>query len=109
MQVSFCGKTILISGATGHLGKQLIKDYYLSGATGLILLDIPDRKQELEEIAEEYAEKTKISIYTADFRNIEDIDRVIYDMAAKNIEVDVLINNAGLNVLRKPEETDELV
>lgn len=107
MKVCFEGKNILISGATGHVGRQLAKDYYLAGAKKLLLLDCPSREKELQDMQKEFEGKVMTKTYVADFRNLEDINQVVEKVATDEIMIDVLINNAGINVLKKVSEVDE--
>lgn len=107
MDIRFDEKGILISGAAGHLGRQLVKDYCSSGAKTLVLLDTLEHKNDLLELKEEYSANAKVYVYTADFRNVEEIVQVVEDIEKKGIIIDVLINNAGINILKKPGELTE--
>ncbi|MCR4944079.1 MAG: SDR family oxidoreductase [Clostridium sp.] len=107
MEISFEGKNVLISGAAGHLGSQLVKAYCEAKASLLVLLDLTDKKRELEELKNQYKDIVDIRTYTADFRNIEDIKKVVAEINKDNIVIDILVNNAGINIIKKANEIDE--
>ena len=107
MDITFEGKNILISGAAGFVGSQLVKDYSESDAELLLILDTPDRENELKELKKKYEGKTKIKTYTADLRKVEEIKNVADKISNEGIGVDILVNNAGVNILKKVEEMDE--
>ncbi|AGX41358.1 SDR family NAD(P)-dependent oxidoreductase [Clostridium saccharobutylicum] len=107
MEINFEGKNILVSGAAGHLGEQLVKDYCQSGAATLLLIDSPEHEKDLKKIEKEYEGRTRVKTYIADFRNIEEIIKVVNQIADEGIVVDVLINNAGINIMKKANEMDE--
>ena len=52
MEIEFKGKTVMITGAAGHVGTALSEAYGQSCAEELILTDIPDKKTKLEEMAD---------------------------------------------------------
>lgn len=107
MNITFEGKTILITGATGSLGKQLVHDYYESGASVLVLLDVNEKLEDLKELESEYGNERKVFIFCADFTHIDEVQKVVTEMEENNISVDVLVNNAGINILSKTNDMDE--
>lgn len=107
MVIDFKDKNILISGAAGHLGKQLIDDYANSGVNTLLLIDLPKCKDVLEKIKNKYKEKINIKIYTGDIRNVNEIKVIAEEISKDKIGIDILINNAGINILKKTDDMDE--
>lgn len=107
MDIRFDGKKVLISGATGSLGRKLAEDYCASGAETLILMDKPECLQELESMKELLRAKTEVLIYTADLRKVDEIKEAVLQMERDIVRIDVLINNAGINILKKVSEMDE--
>lgn len=79
------GKTILLTGAAGILGSQYADKLASLGAK-LVLIDRDEKVHNLVDGAESYV---------ADIANPDEWDKIEADLASKNIEVDVLINNAA--------------
>lgn len=108
MQILFNNKNVLISGASGHLGNILAYSYGMSGADMLLLLDQESRRDKLESQAEKLREyNIGVKTYYADSTVTADIKKVSQQLKEKNIQVDILINNAGVNVLQKALEITE--
>jgi NAD(P)-dependent dehydrogenase (short-subunit alcohol dehydrogenase family) len=109
MKVEFKGKTILITGAAGYLGRELAREYAQSQAAGLVLMDQEEKKGLLEEMREELALAVPTWIYTADLRKPGESHAVVEQMTREGIAVDILVNNAGINRLVKAQEMTEEV
>lgn len=109
MNIQFEGKTILISGAAGSLGTQLVQDYCESGASALILIDLEEKDEELKKIANSYGSNTKIYTYCVDLTSVEQIEKVVVAIGKDQLSIDILVNNAGINILSKATETTELI
>ena len=107
MDIRFEGKNILVSGATGHLGRQLVNDYCMSGANMLVLLDTPKHKDALNDMIMQMKGQTIVKSYTADYRKSDEIHRAVEEINKDNIMIDVLVNNAGINILKKITDMDE--
>lgn len=107
MELQFNEKTVLISGASGYLGTQLAKDYSKSNVQTLVLLDQPECKEKLEHLKEQLQGVSEIYTYTADLRNVDEIKEIVNQMEQKEIKIDILVNSAGINILKKAGEMDE--
>lgn len=108
MQIYFNNKNVLISGASGHLGSVLAHSYSMCGADMLLLLDQESRRNELESLANKLRENgTEVKTYYADSTVIVEIMDVVKQIKEDNIPVDILINNAGVNILQKAFEITE--
>lgn len=91
------GKTALITGACGLLGKEHALSLLESGAD-LVLTDI--NLQILSELKEKLGndfKKQKIYYFAMDVTSEEDINNVQYLLAKKNTSVNILVNNAAMN------------
>ena len=110
LEIEFKGKTVMITGAAGHVGTALSEAYGKSCAEELILTDIPDKKTKLEEMADHLSrtfKNIKIKIYCADLTDMHDIMQMTEKIRREACGVDVLVNNAGINILQKATEVTE--
>lgn len=91
------GKTVLLTGASRGLGRQLALEFAREGAQGLALVARnADRLYQLREEIRVIAPKAKVLALSADLALAEDVERV----AAATLtefggKVDVLVNNAS--------------
>ena len=108
MNIDFKGKTVLITGAGGFLGRTLVKEYVSSGVERLVLLDRKEKEEDLQNIYSMYCDQVNIKIYIINICNLEEIDSLVEYLLKKEIKIDVLVNNAGINILRKAIEMDEV-
>lgn len=109
MRIQFEGKTILISGAAGSVGSQLVKDYCESGASELVLLDVEEKKDDLKALEQQYGGSTKIHSYCVDLTSVEEIKNAVTSIRNDQLSIDILVNNAGINILSKATDTTELI
>lgn len=109
MNIQFEGKTILITGAVGSLGSQLVKDYCASGSSTLVLLDTEEKKDELKQLEQQYGGNTKIHSYCVDLTSVEEIEKAVTSIRNDQLSIDILVNNAGINILSKATDTSELI
>jgi NAD(P)-dependent dehydrogenase (short-subunit alcohol dehydrogenase family) len=89
----FTGKTILITGGAGDIGRAVAHRFARSGA-GIILLDLNETKQ--AEVAAELASyKVPIASMRCDVTNSDEV-KATFDRAASQFErIDYVFNNAG--------------
>ena len=90
--MSFAGKRVAISGATGGIGRATAHRFHQAGAV-LVLIDL-DRSA-LADLATEYGAQT--SWHCCDQRDAASIEQTVAAVGA----VDVFVNNAGV-IIRKP-------
>ncbi|MCR4705699.1 MAG: SDR family oxidoreductase [Lachnospiraceae bacterium] len=97
------GKSILITGGAGGLGSVMAKLLAKNGAT-IFILDLPVAEKSASElIAEIEKEGGEAYFEPIDGTKEEDWKRVVESVGSKGKKIDVLINNAGINI-RKPVE-----
>ena len=96
MKFDFSGKTILITGSTRGIGRQIADDLFQLGAT-LILTGT--NKSEIA-LLNANAKKNNLNkfFFTVDFNNNHQIKNFI-DSILKFKKIDGLVNNAGINKL----------
>jgi NAD(P)-dependent dehydrogenase (short-subunit alcohol dehydrogenase family) len=102
------GKTILITGADGDIGRNTVKGIALKGAR--IVMACIDAKQ-AEPVRDEIIAETQnsnIEIMQLDLASQADIRRFADEFTAKYTTLDVLINNAGVFSLKRFETEDGL-
>jgi NAD(P)-dependent dehydrogenase (short-subunit alcohol dehydrogenase family) len=102
------GKTVLITGADGDIGRNTVQGIALKGAR--IVMACIDAKQ-AEPVRDAIIAETKnsnIEIMQLDLASQADIRRFVEEFSAKYTTLDVLINNAGVFSLKRFETEDGL-
>lgn len=91
----FKNKTILITGGASGIGLLMAKYLIEKGASALIILDINNTA--LEQVALELKTKNcQILSLNTDLANELQIENAVDKITAQNLQVDILINNAGV-------------
>ncbi len=101
--MNVAGKTILITGGAGGIGESIVRTLAANGAK-VFILDLPaaeDRAK--EQIAAAEAAGGTVYFEPIDGTKEDDWRRVVADVLDKTERIDVLVNNAGINI-RKPVE-----
>ncbi|GGJ50147.1 SDR family oxidoreductase [Deinococcus roseus] len=84
------GKTVVITGATGGIGKVTAQALSQMGAKVLVLArDAARGKDAMKGLSSD------CELYIGDLSSQEDLQRVCWDIHSKHEKIDVLINNAG--------------
>jgi NAD(P)-dependent dehydrogenase (short-subunit alcohol dehydrogenase family) len=109
MEITFYGKTAMISGAAGYIGQQIAAGFASGGAEELILLDRKETLPALTELADRLGAETGTTVYTADLQKPEEIRSVGERLRESGKHVDILVNCAGINVLRRALGIDETI
>ena len=89
------GKTVLITGGGSGIGK-LMGKLVLEKGSNLIIFDI--NAENLKTTISEFSKLGKISGYQVDVSNPEEVAKTASLVKKEQLEVDVLINNAGIVV-----------
>jgi len=87
-------KTVLITGAGGGFGRQLVRQFRAAGAK-LILTDITDRA--LQGVVDDAGDDLVASV-AADLASEEGCGTVAETCRSRNVVPDILVNNAGIAV-----------
>ena len=90
--ISFKNKNILITGATGGIGKELIKKFFTLGAN---IVATGTKSEKLDIIKKKYPDIRIKKFDISEHPRIEEfIDNVVLELGG----LDVLVNNAGINM-----------
>ncbi len=102
---SLTGRVALITGGNKGLGKAMALGFARAGGEIALAGRNPE---ELKQTAEEIQSLTKkpVSIFLADMGNREEVNRLGQEVLKKMGKVDILINNAGVNI---PQAIDQIV
>jgi NADP-dependent 3-hydroxy acid dehydrogenase YdfG len=89
------GQTAFITGASSGIGKACAEQFAQLGVHLVILARRVDR---LQQIAEEFSKRYGIKVIPMqlDIQNYEQVDAVFKQLEKAEINIDILINNAGL-------------
>ena len=90
--INFKEKKILITGATGGIGKALVKKFLSLDAT---ILATGTKTEKLDNLKEEFP---KINILKFDISDHPKIEEFIENVLSKLNGLDVLVNNAGITM-----------
>lgn len=96
MEISFAGKTVIVTGAAAGIGRGIAEAFIQSGAN-VLLVDID--KKLLDETLADFAVKFagKAEGYVADLRQAHKNGKEIVEAAVNKFgRLDILINNAGI-------------
>lgn len=85
------GKTALVTGATGGIGRQIVKKMYAQGAT----IALTDRNLDiLECFKAELGDRT--FVYEANLTDSDSLNALVKQAEADMGKIDILVNNAGI-------------
>ena len=106
-QINFKNKTILVTGATRGIGKQIADDLHNLGANLLLTGTNNDEINTLNELSVIKNQNKKF--YFFDFLNSKSVDK-FFDNINRISKIDALVNNAGINRLNKINDinTDDM-
>ena len=85
------GKTALVTGASGGIGRAVAKALHAQGATVTLH---GTRKEVLEDLAAELKERAHV--LTCNFSDTEAVEKLVPDAEAAMGQLDILVNNAGI-------------
>jgi len=84
-------KVVLITGASGGIGKAIAKKFATAGAK-VALNDIAPAEENLKKLAEELGSR----YFLADVSKLEEVEKMVENIQKEFGRLDVLVNNAGI-------------
>jgi len=87
-------KTVLITGAGGGFGRELVRQFRSKGAQ-LILTDVTERA--LQDVVDAAGDDL-VAAVAADLASEEGCDTVVETCTSRGVVPDILVNNAGIGV-----------
>lgn len=94
------GKTVVITGSTGGIGREIVKGLDIEGVT---LILVSKTESELQNQLKTLNNKNSV-YYAADLSSQEDTTKVAREIAKKYEKIDILINAAGIGIYKPIEE-----
>ena len=88
------GETVLITGASSGIGRELARQFAGDGADLVLIARSEDRLRDLAgELTAEYG--VTVEVVPADLSQPGSPDQIVETLARQQTDVDVLVNNAG--------------
>ena len=89
------GRAALVTGASSGLGEEFAR---LFAADGVDLVLVARRRERLDALAAELrgARKVTVHVIAADLAVPEEVERVVREVQGQALEIEFLVNNAGL-------------
>lgn len=94
------GKTVLITGASSGLGREIALEASKNKASVILCARREDRLLKVKEECEKLS-KEKAFIYKVDLKNSTDIDMFCSDVKENFKKIDILVNNAGFGIFNE--------
>lgn len=92
-------KTVIVTGGSRGIGAAIVKE--LAKENYNVVLNYNNSEEAAKKIKKELEERNiKIEIYKADVSNREEVKRMVQFTLEKYKNIDVLINNAGINQIK---------
>ena len=106
MSTSANGKTVLVTGATAGIGEATARGLAQQGATVIIVGRNPDKCTATVSRLKQQTGNTNIDYLLADLASQKEIYRLVEEFRRRYPRLDVLINNAGINLLQRQLSPD---
>ena len=90
------GKNCLITGATGGLGKEIVKEFAKNGCNLFLTGRNKEKLNSLKNELKNYENEIKIDFEHADLSDVNDIQKLIDKTKKVFSNIDILINGAGI-------------
>jgi NAD(P)-dependent dehydrogenase (short-subunit alcohol dehydrogenase family) len=96
IQVDLTGKTAIVTGATGGIGKEIARGLAKLGATVIVGARSKDKGEAtVQDIRKDAKHPDAVSTMTVDVSSTASVRAFVADFRKKHEKLDVLVNNAG--------------
>ena len=102
------GKTCLVTGATGGIGRQTALRLAALGATVITVARDQHRGAAVAEEIRQRVPSSRVETLTADLSSLGQVRRLADEVLARHDRLDVLVNNAGVITMRPHMTVDGL-
>jgi len=100
------GRTCIITGATSGIGEATALALAERGAQLALVCRSRSRGEATQQRIERAAGRACVRLFEADFERLDDVRRVSDELLRELDRIDVLLNNAGVTLLKRSETTD---
>lgn len=100
------GGTILVTGASSGIGMAIARLVAPRARTLVLVARRVDRLEELKRTLLEARKDLRIEVIGCDLSSRDDVAKLIAEVAARGLEIDVLVNNAGVGMMGSFERAD---
>lgn len=96
-QTSLAGKTCIVTGANSGIGRAVAAELARRNATVILACrDVQKGSKAALKIRKMVKRRVKLSVYELDLSSFESIRKFVFEINKNSIDVDVLVNNAGI-------------
>ncbi len=97
---------VVVTGATSGIGESTALALAEQGAELALTYRSRERAEATRQRIEERVGRTCVRLFEADFERLDDVRRVAEELLKELPSIDVLVNNAGVTLLRREETED---
>jgi short-subunit dehydrogenase len=93
------GGTVLVTGASSGIGMAIAREVAPRAKAIALVARRAPRLEKLKAELLETRPELRVEVLPCDLAKREDVERLIADVKAKGLEIDVLVNNAGIGLM----------
>ena len=100
------GGTILVTGASSGIGMAIARLVAPRAKTIVLVARRVDRLEELKRALLEHRSSLRVEVIPCDLSSREEVAKLVAEIGERGVEVDVLVNNAGVGMMGMFERAD---
>ena len=89
-------KTVLVTGATGGIGKELCKLFAKDGHTLILIGRTKEKLKSLTDLLQQYSNRIYVILY--DLRKKDGYEKILNEIKQMNLQIDIFVNLAGFGL-----------